>query len=78
MLVRCVKGDGNILKEGEVYFVKDVTRRGNFLLDGVEPPKGFNCFDPERFEFVNDPVDQWTEELEQEYWAEQPLSYTGA
>ena len=55
-----------------------MTRRGNFLLDGVEPPKGFNCFDPERFEFVNDPVDQWTEEMEKEYWTEQPLSYTGA
>lgn len=78
MLVRCVRGDGKILIEGETYFVTGVTRRGNFLLDEVECPKGYNCFDATRFEFVNDPVDQWTEEMEKEYWSEQPLSYTGA
>lgn len=78
MLVRCIKGDGNILKEGETYFVYHVTRQGNFLLSEVEPPKGFNCFDSSRFEIDEDPFEDWTLEMEKEYWREQPSSYTGA
>ena len=74
MLVRCIKGDGNILKEGETYFVYHVTRQGNFLLSEVDPPKGFNCFDASRFEFIDD----MTVEEEAQFWEEQPSSYTGA
>ena len=78
MLVRCIKGDGNILIEGELYNVVHFTRRGNYHLEGVTPPEGFNCFDQSRFELAEDPFSDWTEELEKEYWAEQPDSYTGA
>jgi len=78
MLVRCVKGDGKILIEGEVYNVIHVTRQGNYHLEGVTPPEGFNCFDQARFEIEWDLFPDWTEELEREYWAEQPVSYTGA
>ena len=55
MLVRCIKGDGNILKEGEFYNVVEVTRQGNYQLEGMTPPKGFNCFDSSRFEIEEDP-----------------------
>ena len=78
MLVRCVKGDGNILIEGELYNVTNVTRQGNYHLEGVTPPEGFNCFDQSRFELEEDSFSDWTEELEKEYWAEHPVSYTGA
>lgn len=78
MLVRCIKGDGNILKEGETYFVYHITSKGNFLLSEVDPPKGFNCFDSSRFEIEEDLFPDWTEEMEKQYWAEQPSSYTGA
>lgn len=78
MLVRCIKADGDILIEGELYNVVEVTRQGNYHLEGVEPPKGFNCFDQARFELEEDPFFDWSEELERQYWAEQPLSYTGA
>ncbi len=78
MLVRCIKGDGKILIEGEVYNVIHVTRQGNYHLEGITPPEGFNCFDQFRFELDDDLFLDWTEELEKEYWEEQPVSYTGA
>jgi hypothetical protein len=78
MLVRCIKADGNILKEGEIYSVYQVTKQGNYHLHGVTPPEGFNCFDSSRFEIEDDLFLDWTEELEKEYWEEQPLSYTEA
>lgn len=78
MLVRCIKGDGVILKEGELYNVAAFTSKGNYHLEGVTPPEGFNCFDQSRFEIEADLFPDWTEEMEKEYWAEQPASYTGA
>ena len=78
MLVRCIKGDGVILKEGELYNVAAFTSKGNYHLEGMMPPEGFNCFDQSRFEIEADLFPDWTEEMEREYWAEQPVSYTGA
>lgn len=83
MLVRCVRGDGKILTEGQTYFVTGVTRRGNFLLAEVECPLGYNCFDHTRFEVVYDHQadeldEEWTSEMEESFWSEQPLSYEGA
>jgi hypothetical protein len=82
MLVRCINADGKILKEGEIYFVTAVTKKGNFLLHDVECPLGYNCFDHTRFKVVNDQIDEWdaewTSEMEEEFWSEQPVSYTGA
>ena len=78
MLVRCIKGDGKILIEGEVYKVTQVTKQGNYHLEGITPPEGFNCFDQFIFELDDDLFLDWTEELEKEYWEEQPVSYTGA
>ena len=78
MLVRCIKGDGVILKEGELYNVAAFTSKGNYHLEGMMPPEGFNCFDQSRFEIEADLFPDWTEEMEKEYWAEQPASYTGA
>ena len=78
MLVRCIKADGDILIEGEVYNVIEVTRRGNYHLEGITPPEGFNCFDQTRFELEEDPFFDWSEELERQYWAQQPSSYPEA
>jgi hypothetical protein len=78
MLVRCIKGYSEILIEGQVYNVIEVTKQGNYHLEGVTPPEGFNCFHQSRFELKEDLFSDWTEELEREYWAEQPVSYTGA
>ena len=77
MLVRCINGDGEILKTGELYNVVRFTSQGNLHLEGVTPPEGFNCFDQSRFS-IEDPFSDWTEEMEKEYWAEQQVSYTGA
>lgn len=78
MLVRCIKGDGEILKDGEVYYVTSVTKQGNYLLEGMTPPEGFNCFNSSKFEIAEDSFSDWTEEMERQYWEEQPDSYTGA
>jgi len=78
MLVRCVKADGDILIEGELYNVVEVTRQGNYHLEGVKPPKGFNCFDQARFELEQDSLLDWIEETETEYLAEETFFYTGA
>lgn len=78
MLVRCNKADGVILKQGELYNVIAITSEGNYHLEGVTPPEGFNCFDQSRFEIEFDPYPDWTEELEREYWSEQPVSYEEA
>lgn len=83
MLVRCINADGKFLKEGEIYFVTHVTKKGNFLLHEVECPLGYNCFDHTRFEVVyihqSDELDEeWTSEMEEQFWSEQPVSYTGA
>ncbi len=52
MLVRCIKADGVILKEGELYNVAAFTSKGNYHLEGMTPPEGFNCFDSSR-SFLN-------------------------
>jgi len=72
MLVRCIKADGSILKEGELYNVINFTSEGNYKLEGVRPPEGFNCFDADRFEIEDDSFPEWTEEMEQDFWDGQP------
>jgi len=68
MLVRCIKSDGTVLIEGELYNVIEITKQGNYHLEGVKPPKEFNCFDKARFELEEDPFLDWTELSQRQYW----------
>jgi hypothetical protein len=49
-LVKCIRGEKDILVEGETYTVLQITRKGNFIIEEVESPFGYDCFDSTRFE----------------------------
>lgn len=49
MRVLCLSGHEGVLKEGEIYTVKEVTDKGNYLLMEVEPPQPYSSFKKERF-----------------------------
>lgn len=51
MRVKCVKAEEPLI-EGAIYTVDAVTKKGNYILSEVAPPKGFNCFDKNRFEVL--------------------------
>ena len=73
MKVLCVQGYENILTESEVYTVSQVTPSGNYLLEEVEVPEGYTSFNQNRFvRLISTDSDEWTEEMEQQYWEEQP------
>jgi hypothetical protein len=73
MKVLCVQGYENILTESEVYTVSQVTPSGNYLLEEVEVPEGYTSFNQNRFvPLISTDSDEWTEEMEQQYWEEQP------
>lgn len=73
MKVLCVQGYENILTESEVYTVSQVTPNGNYLLEEVEVPEGYTSFHQNRFvPLISTDLDEWTEEMEQQYWEEQP------
>ena len=64
MRVKCIKADDtNVLVEDALYTVDAVTSKGNYILSEVTPPKGFNCFDKNRFEIL-------------EIWDEQPSLFS--
>jgi len=80
-IVRCIRGAGEALIEGKEYTIYHITENGHFLLEEECPPEGYTCFDKSRFEDTNKTVytemreyfeDDWTEEMEERYWAEQP------
>ena len=73
MQVMCVKGHEDLLSEGNIYTVLEITTKGNYILDEVEVPEGFTSFAAERFAVLN-PVDDWSEEIEEQFWAEQPTT----
>lgn len=67
----CVTGHEGLLEEGNIYTVLEVTSKGNYILEEVEVPEGFTSFSADRFAILN-PVDDWTQEMEEAFWAEQP------
>ena len=69
----CVQGHEDILIESEVYTVYQTTTNGNYLLEEVEVPEGYTSFNQNRFvPLISTDLDEWTEEMEQQYWEEQP------
>lgn len=73
MKVLCVQGYENVLTEGEVYTVLQTTVSGNYLLEEVEVPEGYTSFNQNRFvPLQSTDLDEWTEEMEKQYWEEQP------
>jgi hypothetical protein len=49
MKVLCINGYENVLTEGEVYTVAQVTVSNNFLLEEVSVPEGYTSFNSNRF-----------------------------
>lgn len=73
MKVLCIEGYENVLTEGEVYTVLQTTVSGNYLLEEVEVPEGYTSFNKNRFvPLQSTDLDEWTEEMEKQYWEEQP------
>ena len=71
MRVVCITGSEGVLKEGDIYTVTEITKRGNFILDEVSVPEGFKSFDANRFIPIQDIEDDWTEEMEESYCVDQ-------
>ena len=73
MKVLCINGSEGILEDGEVYTVIQVSKLGNYILEEVAVPEGYTNFDSNRFiPLISTDLDEWTEEMEQQYWEEQP------
>ena len=70
MEVLCINGSEGILEDGQLYTVREITKAGNFLLEGVQVPEGYTSFSANRFAPV-EVYDDWDEELEKQYWASQ-------
>jgi len=71
MKVMCINGYENLLTDGNIYTVVEVTKNGNFLLEEVEAPEGYTSFSSDRFIPVQDTEDTWTEDIEKQYWEAQ-------
>ena len=71
MQVMCVQGHNGLLEDGNIYTVSEVTSQGNFLLEEVDVPEGYTSFSSTRFVTLQS-QDDWSEEMEESYWAEQP------
>jgi len=71
MKVMCINGYENLLTDGNIYTVVEVTKKGNFLLEEVEAPEGYTSFSSDRFIPVQDTEDTWTEDIEKQYWEAQ-------
>lgn len=73
MKVLCIQGYEGVLTESEVYTVLQVTPSGNYLLEEVGVPEGYTSFNQNRFvPLQTTDLDEWTEEMEKQYWEEQP------
>lgn len=66
MKVLCVLGYRGILEEGITYTIKSMTSKGHYLLEEVDPPKGYGCFHRSRFEDIEEGFP------EEQFWLEQP------
>jgi len=71
MKVMCINGYENLLTDGNIYTVVEVTKNGNFLLEEVEVPEGYTSYSSDRFIPVQDTEDTWTEDIEKQYWEAQ-------
>ena len=61
------------MTESEVYTVSQETPSGKYQLEEVEVPEGYTSFNQNRFaRLISTDSDEWTEEMEQQYWEEQP------
>jgi hypothetical protein len=49
MKVLCIDGYEDVLTEGEVYTVAQVTVSSNFILEEVSVPEGYTSFNSNRF-----------------------------
>ena len=49
MKVLCINGYEDVLTEGEVYTVAQVTVSNNFILEEVSVPEGYTSFNSNRF-----------------------------
>ena len=49
-IVKCVRGHEGVLVEGTEYTVLQITRKGNYIIEEVNSPFGYDCFDKTRFE----------------------------
>jgi hypothetical protein len=74
MRVMCINGHEGVLTEGDIYTVIEVTKSGNFILDEVAVPEPHTSFNSDRFVPLESD-DDLTEELEEEFWSEQPSTY---
>lgn len=73
MKVLCIQGYEGLLIESEVYTVYQVTSNGNYLLEELKVPEGYTSFNKNRFvPLISTDLNEWTEEMEQQYWEEQP------
>jgi hypothetical protein len=73
MKVLCIDGYEDILTEGQIYTVVEVSKKGNYILEEVNIPEPYTSFHSSRFVPVeDDPNSIWTEEMEKQFWSEQP------
>lgn len=75
MKVMCIQGHAGLLQDGNIYNVIGVTQNGNYLLEGVDVPEGYTSFAKERFQPIESYDvwnEDWTEQMEEEYWEAQP------
>jgi hypothetical protein len=49
-IVKCLKSMEGLLNEGKEYTVLQITRKGNFIIEEVNGPFGYDCFNSTRFE----------------------------
>ena len=49
-IVKCIDPVDTTLVAGEEYTVIQITRKGNFIMEEVNSPFGYDCFDSTRFE----------------------------
>jgi hypothetical protein len=69
MKVLCVNGYEDVLTEGEVYTVAQVTVGNNFILEEVDVPEGYTSFNSNRFVPL---ITSDEDSLSEAFWNEQP------
>jgi hypothetical protein len=69
MKVLCINGYEDVLTEGEVYTVAQVTVSNNFILEEVSVPEGYTSFNSNRFVPL---ITSDEDSLAEAFWNEQP------
>jgi hypothetical protein len=69
MKVLCINGYEEVLTEGEVYTVAQVTVGNNFILEEVDVPEGYTSFNSNRFVPL---ITSDEDSLAEAFWNEQP------